>query len=756
MRANESLEHDGDGGYSRRPLWQEDGMNANDGSSAGGSAGAAGESLGLARLLRERREQIVAAFVSEVKRHAPSVPAAAPLLIVDHIPTFLDSIAGELTRGAGSQAERMDRDARDVARRHGEQRWEIGYDLQALIEEYGVLRRCILDAAKEGRLALSIDEFDALAQCLSVGVSEATAEYIARRDRELSANEQNLQFLAEAGQLLASSLDYRSTLSRLTALLVPKMADWCVVHLEGLDANEMPIAHVDPSRVAIIRELLRRYPLPSDSPYGYPYVQRTEQPQLVREVDPKQMEAAAHDAEHLALLRQVNAGSWLVVPLRVQQHLFGALTLVYSDSKRRYDEGDLVLAGELARRAAVAIDNARLYELSQDERSRVEAATRAKDEFVAMVSHELRTPLNAILGWIHLVRGGTLDPGKRDYAFEVIERNAEAQNRLVADLLDISRIITGKLRINPSQVDVGTLVELVLEGVLPAADAKRIRIESDIQRDGALLRGDNDRLQQVVWNLLGNAIKFTPKGGTVHVSLRRVDSDLELIVRDNGMGIAADFLPHVFESFRQSDSSPTRAHGGLGIGLSIAKHIVELHGGDIRVESEGEGRGATFAVRLPISPLISTTLGVSRVPATKGGSRAPFSSPGLEGVRVLVVDDDPDARELVAYVLRASGVEVRLAGSAAEASAALASYTPDVIISDIGMPDEDGYALIRSIRTLPDAVKKNIPAIALTAFARNEDRTRALVEGFNQHLSKPVEASALISAVHDLAVHSRR
>jgi signal transduction histidine kinase/CheY-like chemotaxis protein len=715
-----------------------------------------GASPGLARLLRERREQIVQSFVAELQRDVSTGAHTAPLLIVDHIPSFLDEISEQLTGGTKSEVAVAEHDASAVARQHGDQRWEIGYDLQALIREYGILRRCILGAAKGARLALSIDEFDALAQCLNDGVSQATAQYIARRDQELSHNEQNLHFLAEAGQLLASSLDYPSTLSRLTTLLVPKMADWCVVHLEGVADDEIPIAHVDPSQVPTIRDLFRRYPLPSDSPYGYPFVLRTGQPQLMHEFDPKLMEAAAVDAEHLALLRQVNARSWLTLPLRVQQHMFGALTLVYSQSQRRYEKTDLVLADELARRAAVAIDNARLYELSQHERSRVEAATRAKDEFVAMVSHELRTPLNAILGWVHLVRGGTLDPSRRDYAFEVIERNAEAQNRLVADLLDISRIITGKIRINPSQVDVGTLVELAIEGVLPAAEAKRIRIDSDVQRDGMLLRGDNDRLQQVVWNLLANAIKFTPKGGVVVVSLHRVESDLELVVKDSGVGIGADFLPHVFEAFRQSDSSATRAHGGLGIGLSIAKHIVELHGGNIRAESEGQGRGATFFVRLPISSLISTTVGISRVPATTRGSREPVVPPALEGIRVLVVDDDPDARELVAYVLEASGVEVRLAGSAREATAALGSYTPHVIVSDIGMPDEDGYALIRSIRTLPDVEKKNIPAVALTAFARNEDRTRALVEGFNQHLSKPVEPSALLAAVHDLALHSRR
>ena len=439
------------------------------------------------------------------------------------------------------------------------------------------------------------------------------------------------------------------------------------------------------------------------------------------------------------------------MPLRIQGNVFGALTLAYSDSGRHYDESDLVLAGEIARRAAAAIDNARLYDLSQAERARVEAATTAKDEFVAMVSHELRTPLNAILGWLRLMRGGTLDAPKKEHAFDVIERNTEALSQLVADLLDISRVITGKLRINPSQVDLANVVEMAIEGVRPAADAKGISIEADVDREHSLMRGDGDRLQQVVWNLLANAVKFTPKKGKVTIRLRRVESDLKLVIQDTGEGIASSFLPHVFDSFRQADTGAARAHGGLGMGLSIAKHIVELHGGFIEAQSEGNGRGATFVVRLPIGPLISTTLGISRVPATKQRS-ANISLPrGLDGLRVLVVDDEPDARELVSYVLEMCGMEVRVAGSNAEAMTELESYTPHVIISDIGMPDEDGYLLIRNIRTLAHEEKRKTPVIALTAFARNEDRTRALVAGFNLHMAKPVEPTALAHAVVDLA-----
>jgi CheY-like chemotaxis protein len=354
------------------------------------------------------------------------------------------------------------------------------------------------------------------------------------------------------------------------------------------------------------------------------------------------------------------------------------------------------------------------------------------------------------------MREGSLAESKREHAFEVIERNAQAQSRIVADLLDISRAITGKIRIQPAQLDFANVVDMAIEGVRPAAEAKKIAIEADLDRANALMRGDADRLQQVVWNLLANAIKFTPKNGRVVVRLRRVESDLEFVVEDNGEGILPAFLPHVFDSFRQSDTTASRSHGGLGIGLSIAKHIVELHGGFVEAQSAGEGKGATFVVRLPILSLISTTFGVSRVPATAlpGSNLAP--PVGLEGIRVLVVDDDPDARDLVTYVLERCGMKARSAGSAREALAELETFTPDVVVSDIGMPGEDGYALVRSLRTLVSEEKRNIPAIALTAFARNEDRTRALVEGFNMHMAKPVEPTALVGAVADLVGRARR
>jgi signal transduction histidine kinase/ActR/RegA family two-component response regulator len=710
----------------------------------------------LARLLGEEKERIVARFVAEVQRQSLSPPGTARSLLVDHIPAFLDEIVAELAKQVAIRRSQDVIDTSETARQHGEQRWNLGYDLEALIREYGLLRHCITEAVKEAGLPLSIDEFEVLSKCLSVGVAEAAKEYTRFRDEQLSAQKASLEFLTEAGQVLSSSLDYRATLRRLTGLIVPRLADCCVIHLEGLEVQDTPIAHVDPVKGEILREILERFPLPHESAHGYKEVLRTGEPQFFPSIEPSLLTSSGQSPEHRALLLRLGVVSWMLVPLKVQGNVFGALGFHYSDSGRHYTEDDLALASELARRASVAIDNARLYDLSQNERSRVEAATRAKDEFVAMVSHELRSPLNAILGWMRLLRGGTLPEAKREHAFEVIERNANAQNTLVSDLLDISRIITGKIRINPSQVDLANVVDMALESVRLAADAKRIEITVDIDRSSTVMRGDGERLQQVVWNLLANAVKFTPKRGAVTLTLRRVESDLELIVQDNGQGIADTFLPHVFDSFRQSDGSTSRKHGGLGIGLSITKHLVELHGGLITVQSPGVGLGATFVVRLPISPLVSTTLGVSRMPATKEETTSVALPKNTEGIRVLVVDDEEDARSLVAYLLDRLGMEVRSAGSAAEALRELETFTPHVIISDIGMPDEDGYSLIRSVRTLAAEDKKSIPAIALTAFARNEDRTRALVEGFNLHLAKPIEPSALVLAVVDLAGPGRR
>jgi CheY-like chemotaxis protein len=336
----------------------------------------------------------------------------------------------------------------------------------------------------------------------------------------------------------------------------------------------------------------------------------------------------------------------------------------------------------------------------------------------------------------------------------VIERNANAQSQLVGDLLDISRVMTGKIRLDPAQVDIASLVSLVLEDARFVLEAKRLALETTLPREGAIMRGDAERLKQVVWNLLLNAIKFTPKGGKIWVTLRRVESDIELRVRDTGVGIAPEFIEHVFDSFRQSDSRTTRTHGGLGIGLSIVKHLVDLHGGTIEAHSAGPGGGAEFVVRLPVSPLISATLGVAKVPATTP-QRKPLMKPEiLSGKSILIVDDEEDARDLLRIVVESCEAKVYTAAGVSEALAAVQAHAIDVVVSDIGMPEQDGFDLIRALRTAPDARVASLPAIALTAFARSEDRTRALLAGFNVHMSKPVELADLLVALADLLMHT--
>lgn len=707
----------------------------------------------LEQLLADNRAEIVARFVAEIREKDLSPEGVPRPLLVDHIPSFLDEIVGELRRLDQVRFSHEAVDTSSTARQHGEQRWNLGYDLDAVIREYGVLRHCILDSAKRANVSITIDEFDVLAKCLSVGVAEAATEYAKYRDEQLRAEQAHLEFLGQVAQLLSSSLDVRSTLHRLTGLLVPELADWCAIEVQGRAVDEMPLAHVDPAKLGLLRKLYREPARAVESHAGSDAHPTKDEPVLVSSVD-SWRPAARLNQERLARLRALDSRSCLIVPLSLQGRTIGTLTLAYADSGRQYTQSDLTLASGIANRAAVAIDNGRLYELSQKERFRVEAATRAKDEFVAVVSHELRTPLNAILGWLRLMRGRSLSEDKKRHALVVVERNAESLDRLIADLLDISRIMTGKVRIDPSQVHLGNIVEMAIEGIRPAADAKRLQIHLVVAAPDTIIRADAERLQQVVWNLLANAVKFTPKGGEIHVQLRRLEADIELRVQDSGSGIDPAFLPYVFESFRQSESSASRSHVGLGVGLSIAKHIVELHGGTISAESDGAGRGATFSVRLPVSPLLSVMPPGARARATTGRPPPAALPVGLEGLRVLVVDDEPDARELVGYLLETCGVEVRLAASVPDALSVLEDFTPHVIVSDIGMPGHDGYFLIRAVRTLRSEEKRTIPAIALTAFARGDDRTRALVEGFNLHIAKPVEPADLVQAVADLAGRS--
>jgi signal transduction histidine kinase len=392
-------------------------------------------------------------------------------------------------------------------------------------------------------------------------------------------------------------------------------------------------------------------------------------------------------------------------------------------------------------------ERARLLDLEQAARKQAEEANRTKDEFLATLSHELRTPLNAILGWVQVLRMGKLDPAAATKALETIERNARSQAQLIADLLDVSRIITGKLRLDFRPVDLRRIIDSAQESVRPAADAKGIHLAISIGPLASPALGDTDRLQQVIWNLLSNAIKFTAKGGSVEVRLREVEGNAVIRVSDTGIGIRPDFLPYVFDRFRQAEGSITRTHGGLGLGLSIVRHLIELHGGTAEVESAGEGQGATFIVRLPLraelaeDPLDRTAVG-----------RSVFQVPDLlAGVRVLVVEDETDTRELLVVALQQCGAEVTAFGSVPEALAELDRALPHVLLSDIGVPGEDGYSLIRKVRARGPGLGGDLPAAALTAYARAEDRQRALDAGYQTHLAKPVDPAELIAAVGRLA-----
>jgi len=719
--------------------------------------------------------------------------------------------------------------------------------------------------------------------------------------------------LAEASRLLASSLDYEATLERLARLLVPALADLCVVDVVADDGEIHRVAavHADPAKEEAARELARRFAPDRSGRHPVARALRSGRPELAGEISDDALTSIAPDPAHRELAHALAYTSYLVVPLIARERSLGALSLVSAGSGRRYTAEEVPLAEDIARRAAVAIDNARLYRqnearlraaeaaaeigsflnqtldpevvsrrtaesvrallglgtslfykvdpntlemtvvasagtpvrgldpgttlaapspavglavrerravttpdllndsrivLTPHERELVERApyrsvlavpllshervigvlalgdrqgrqfrqdeillaqnfaeqaalalenarlyaeardaNRAKDEFLATLSHELRTPLTAMLGWVRMLQSGTLDDATTARALQVIDRNTKLQAQLIDDLLDVSRIVTGKLGLDFKAVDVGAVVEAALDAVTPGAAGKSVALERRIDPTAGPAWADAHRLQQIVWNLLSNAIKFTPADGRVTVSVERDDPHVVVRVADTGQGIAPAFLPYIFDRFRQADSTTTRAHGGLGLGLAIVHHLVTLHRGSVSAASEGLNRGATFTVRIPLAPLRTegrltpgTVTGVDRLPP-------------LAGVRVLVVDDDADARELITAVLGQSGAEVVTAASTAEALNALARARPHVLVSDLSMPGDDGYALLERVRALGLDRDGRVPAVALTAFARADDRARALAAGYAVHISKPVEPAALVEVVARLA-----
>ncbi|HEY9618421.1 MAG TPA: PAS domain S-box protein [Microcoleaceae cyanobacterium] len=845
------------------------------------------------------------------------------------------------------------------------------------------------------------------------------AQLIREQAARLEAEAQGVKsaFLAEASTVLASSLDYEITLASVAKLAVPFMADWCTVDIleENQNIRRVAIAHLDPVKVELAWEVNRRYPDHFNAAVGLPRVLRTGQATVASEIQDSGLVAVAQDAEHLQMLREFGLKSCIVVPLLARGRTLGAITLITAESGRLYSPDELPLVQDLARRAAIAVDNARLYRETQaaqqiaektaernaslqaltaalsetlsltqvgevvvnqgltalnaraglialltdqdktlevvwtvgysqellntwsrfpistavpltdavktkqpillesredwaeqypnisaskhinpdyhawaalpliiegraigamgfsflnaktfseedcafmlalaqqcaqaierarayaaerQARAEAEAANRMKDEFLATLSHELRTPLNAMLGWTQLLRTRKFDESKMVRALETIDRNTKSLAALIEDILDVSRIMTGKLNLSVAPCELVSVITAAVETVRPAAEAKTIQLECFLAPAAGPVWGDANRLQQVVWNLLSNAIKFTPKGGRVEVRLYRVDkfagsselqdglnveggkvegsnqssnlptdsealleqnfssteqpsnlqsanSYAQIQVIDTGKGISPDFLPHVFERFRQENSSTSRSYGGLGIGLAIVRYLVEQHGGTVQAFSRGEGMGATFTVQLPLwsSPSKSTPPSlvqptVGRVASTdtplakeptairgnpvsatwqnlEGGiSTQPVKSAPSDSLRVLIVDDEADARELLSTILEQSGVQVIAAASAQEALHWLSQSQADVLVSDIGMPNVDGYTLMRQIRNLEAERGGHIPAVALTAYARESDRMAALEAGFQVHLAKPFDPDELVKLVAKLA-----
>jgi signal transduction histidine kinase/DNA-binding response OmpR family regulator len=453
------------------------------------------------------------------------------------------------------------------------------------------------------------------------------------------------------------------------------------------------------------------------------------------------------DSSHHGMLTgHLPVTSYLAVPVVSRAgDLLGGLFFGH-EAAGVFGEREERLVVGLAAQAAVAMDNARLFRQAQQ-------ANRMKDEFLATLSHELRTPMNAILGWAQLLREGKLDAATTARAVQTIDRNARVQTQLISDILDVSRIVSGKLRLDIRPVELVRAVEAALDTIRPAAQARNIDLQMALDAGTGLVSGDVDRLQQVVWNLLSNAIKFTRSGGWVQVRLTRVESHVQLTVHDSGIGIDRDFLPHVFERFRQGDSSSTRPHGGLGLGLALVRDLVELHGGTVQAASAGRDEGSLFTVKLPVMAAVRAPA-PELLPAAPETATLAALAGSLRGVNVLLVDDEADARDLFKTVLEGSGARVTAVGSGAEAFSSFSTSLPDVVVSDIEMPEENGYDLIRRLRGLPAERGGRIPAAALTAYARAEDRTRALRAGFQHHVSKPVQPAELVAVVASLVRRS--
>ncbi|HEX8552389.1 MAG TPA: response regulator [Abditibacteriaceae bacterium] len=578
------------------------------------------------------------------------------------------------------------------------------------------------------------DNLDRLVPSVQRALREAQTE------RERRRAEASLQFLAEAGALLMSSLHIDTVFGDLVKLCVPRLAGICTAEIFDSSGNLQIIAstHEDPDQTAALLQYIRNHPCDLNAPNAGSAVLRDGRSVVVNSVQSGDISELLPDAAHRPAVENLQVRAFVLLPLQTRGRTLGLVTLVRTRNQTPFAPHEIELALNLAQRASLAADNALLLRESQD-------AVRARDEFLATVSHELRTPLNSILGWAHLVRVGGLSEEDAARAIETIERNAHVQSQLIDDLLDVSRVIAGKLSLSLETVNFARAARAALDALRPAAAAKSIFLEDMLDESAGEVVADANRLQQIVWNLLSNAIKFTPRGGNIRVELTRDDAFVTLSVCDSGDGIAAEFLPHVFDRFRQADSSSTRLHGGLGLGLAIVRHLTEVHGGMVEAKSAGLGCGSEFLVHLP-RPTLAITPEHEKYFGTAAGEQA---AKALDGMLILVVDDQSEARRLLKTVLEKAGAQVITASSAGLAYR-LMQREPHLIISDIGMPGEDGYGFIRRVRESTEPWSKT-PALALTTFARTEDRTRALAGGFQYFAVKPIDPFDLVRLAGELA-----
>jgi PAS domain S-box-containing protein len=561
----------------------------------------------------------------------------------------------------------------------------------------------------------------------------------------------HLALLARAGELFALSASHEEILRHVVSVTLPDLGDFGFFDVvEGNEVRRIPAAFEDEETQALLAQTSwAKWERKDKNLCGL----SSGKAGIESHIDEAWLRDSELAPEQAELFRRLRLGSLITVPLLAHERLMGALTLCFGKSGRHHTHEQLELAEELARRATIALEQARMYTAAQEAAKRAEDANRLKDEFLATVSHELRTPLNAMLGWTTLLRQRSLEPSVAR-ALDVIYRNCRAQVQIVDDILDVSRIINGKFHLDLKPIDLLTLATEALEVARPSAIAKEIHLELRTDAQVCLLVGDPDRLQQVIWNLVSNAVKFTEKGGRVELQIGREGASVTLSVQDTGRGIDSDFLPFVFERFKQADSSTTRRFGGLGLGLAVVRHIVELHGGQVFANSPGPGLGATFKIVIPIRAV------QPKVPALVAPTNAASDEQAVDvtirGLRVLVVDDDPDARELLEEVLSGQGVFVETADSAHAGFDALQRFRPDVLVSDIGMPGEDGYSFMQRIRRLEPDHGGSTPAIALTAYTRPEDRTQALAAGYTTHIGKPVNHEDLRAAIANLGRLSRK